>query len=367
MADYHTDDDYSHHDHSHHSHHSHPASSNISKDGHHMDTMRWFRMGTDRSQTPDTATSRDTMYDKDHMPTQDEQYEDFILHLRHAASYRAEYDIYQVLAYRAKVSVGQKVYFKPFKALRGMISEEWAQLEVRWLNSFQRVLCQACVCMAIQTLGVTAILVTQFAAYFDDEGESAQCDYHASRWKSDWHLKLLAFLWTAFISLGVSGWVYRARHSGFYPILLFLRRDQYPNFVSITILQLGLLTNYYVVTSSVIGSYILIYQTEGGTETIGMILQAVALFFVLELDNKIVHSRDFLSIRKYFEAYIKNNKHKKVPKAVLQEKENIFQKPRKRCRGNSCLGGTLSIATFMLLVIMTIGAFIAPWLIMICW
>ena len=150
MADYHTDDDYSH-------------------NGQHMDTLRWFRMGTDRSQTPDTTTSKashDTMYDINHLPTQNEQYEDFIHHLRHAASYKAEFDIYQVLAYRAKVSVGQKVYFKPFKSLRGMISEEWSNLEVRWLNSFQRVLCQAIVCLSIQTLGVTAILITQFSSYF---------------------------------------------------------------------------------------------------------------------------------------------------------------------------------------------------------
>merc|ERR1712228_643649 len=121
---------------------------------------------------------------------------------------------------------------------------------------------------------------------------------------------------TSFIALGVSGWVYRARHSGFYPVLLFLKAEQTPNFVSIPILQIGLLTNYYVVASSVIGSFILIYQTEGGTETIGMILQAVALFFILELDNKIVHARDFMSIRKYFDVYIRNNKHKKLPNSI---------------------------------------------------
>ena len=177
----------------------------------------------------------------------------------------------------------------------------------------------------------------------------------------------MAFLWTSFISLGVSGWVYRARHSGFYPVLLFLKRDNYPNFVSITILQIGLLTNYYVVASSVIGSFILIYQTEGGTETTDMILQAVALFFVLELDNKIVHARDFLSIRKYFDAYIKTNKHKRLPQAVLNENENFYQKPLKKCKGNTLLSATLSMATFILLVLMTIGAGIAPWLIMICW
>ena len=200
------------------------------------------------------------------------------------------------------------------------------------------------------------------------DDERSECDYHASRWKSDVHLKLMAFLWTSFISLGVSGWIYRARHSGFYPILLFLKPEQYPNFVSITILQIGLLANYYVVFSSVIGSFILIYQTEGGTETTGMILQAVALFFVLELDNKIVHARDFLSIRKYFDVYIKNGKHKKLPNGSIRESsDNIMQRPLKRCNGNTCLSTTLSLTTFGLLVVMTIGAFVAPLLIMICW
>eukprot|EP01083_Nonionella_stella_P274815 933076_1 len=303
----------------------------------HQDTLKWFRMGTDRSVTPNTNVS-DTPYstskhDLNYMPTPEEKYEEFVLHLRHAASYKAEFDIYQVLAYRAKVSYGQKVYFKPFKVLRGLVSEQWSDLEVRWLNSFQRVLSQAIVCFCIQTLGVTVILATQFSSYFDDQGDYAQCDYAAHRWKTDWHLKLLAFLWTAFIALGVSGWVYRARHSGFYPVLLFLKTDQKPNWVSIPILQIGLLTNYYVVSSSVIGSFILIYQTEGGTETIGMILQAVALFFILELDNKIVHARDFLSIRKYFDVYIKNNKHKKLPHSALNEKQNCMMRPLEKCKG----------------------------------
>lgn len=179
---------------------------------------------------------------------------------------------------------------------------------------------------------------------------------------------MLAFLWTAFISLGLSGWVYRARHSGFYPVLLFLKPEQYPNFVSIPILQMGLLTNYYVVTSSVIGSFVLIYQTEGGEQTVGMILQAVALFFILELDNKMVHGRDFLSIRNYMDIYIRNGKHKKVPHDVIHESaDNILQKPLGRCNGNSFLSGVLSFCTFVLLIVMTTGAFIAPWLIMICW
>lgn len=327
-----------------------------------------MRMGTDRFPSPGIApiSSADMTFDQSFVPSLEKQYEEFILHLRHAASYKAEFDIYQILAYRAKVSYGQHVYFKPFKSLRGLVSEDWSDMQVRWLNSFQRVLLQVIVTFCIQTLGMTAILITQFSSYLDGDDRS-QCDYHSSRWKADFHLKLMAFLWTSFISLGVSGWIYRARHSGFYPILLFLKPEQYPNFVSITILQIGLLANYYVVFSSVIGSFILIYQTEGGTETTGMILQAVALFFVLELDNRIVHGRDFLSIRKYFDAYIKNGKHKKLLSAANHEDTNVLHRPLKRCNGNTCLSTMLKVTTFGLLWVMTVGAFVAPWLIMICW
>eukprot|EP00484_Ammonia_sp_Unknown_P022302 CAMPEP_0197044922 /NCGR_PEP_ID=MMETSP1384-20130603/20869_1 /TAXON_ID=29189 /ORGANISM="Ammonia sp." /LENGTH=299 /DNA_ID=CAMNT_0042476451 /DNA_START=24 /DNA_END=920 /DNA_ORIENTATION=- len=199
--DYHTDEE-----------HSHPVSNTGHQTAEHMDTMRWFRMGTDRSQTPDTRTSmkdsksnlNDTMFDM--YPTQDEQWENYVRHLRHVASIKTEFDIYQILAYRAKISYGQKIYMKPLKTLKGLVPDTWADLEVRWLNSFQRVLCQAVICWSIQTIGVTTVIATQFSSYFADQGEYAQCDSSADRWKQDWHLKVLAFLWTSFIAMGVSGW-----------------------------------------------------------------------------------------------------------------------------------------------------------------
>merc|ERR1719229_323500 len=323
---------------------------------------KWIIFGTDDDNNNKT--------DK----TLEDQYEAFILHLRHAAATKTEFDIYQILAFLSEISINDNKYIKPFKALKGIINEKWSDLQILWLNSYQRVLSQAIICFIIQTIGVTTILGATFNVYF--HSERSKCDYHSERWSTDTHYKLLAFVWTSFISLGVSGWIYRARHSGFYSILLFMKQREitYPSFVNITILQIGLLANYYVVAAAIFGSYILIYQTEGGTETVNMILQAVALFFVLELDFAIVHKRDFVSIYTYFDRYIQDNKHKELPSGPIPN-NTIFQKAccyccqreRACCYGQSCLQIALDVTLFLLLVVMTIGASVAPFLVMICY
>eukprot|EP01084_Bolivina_argentea_P207866 354574_1 len=325
-------------------------------------SRKWIIFGTDDDNNNKT--------DK----TLEEQYETFILHLRHASATKTEFDIYQILAFLSQVTINDNTHIKPFKSLKGIINEKWSDLQILWLNSYQRVFCQAIICFLIQTIGVSTVLITTFHSYF--QSPRSKCDYHAARWNTDTHLKLLAFVWTSFISLGVSGWIYRARHSGFYSILLFMKQREisYPPFVNITILQLGLLANYYVVAASVFGSYILIYQTEGGTETVNMILQAVALFFVLELDFAIVHKRDFVSIYSYFDEYISNNLHKQLPSGPIPN-NNVFQKEccycckrqKPCCYGQSCLQISLDIILFMLLIVMSIGALLAPFLVMICW
>lgn len=154
------------------------------------------------------------------MQSTDKQYSDFILHLRHVASFKAEFDIYQILAFRAMVDRNSNRYLKPLKFLQGLISNRYSDLQIRWLNSFQRVFLQAFITGCIQTIGVTAILVTQFLTYF--ASSNSQCDYQSAKWGEEIHLKILAFLWTAYISAGVSGWVYRARHSGFYHMFVLL-------------------------------------------------------------------------------------------------------------------------------------------------
>lgn len=215
---------------------------------------------------------------------------------------------------------------------------------------------------------------------------------------------------TAFISFNVSAFVYKARHSGFYPILLFLNNMEKelrypPLFVSITILQCGLLINYYVITCAVIGSYILIYQTEGGDKTIDMILQAVALFFVLELDNRMVHDRDYQSLQRYFNTYLEHkdkygfNKYIKLlsGQMTIEEMEaytknyndyykNINNNSRNICTNgiNQCIECCyrkqrkvfnyhtlaqmlLSTLCFFMLCLMTVGSMLAPFIVFICW
>ena len=93
-------------------------------------------------------------------------------------------------------------------------------------------------------------------------------------------------------------------------------------------------------------------QTEDG---IDMILKAVALFFVLELDNRMVHRRDFARIYEYFDEYIKRKEHKTLPYHTAQGGR------RKSCTV------IFALFSFLLLVITIIGAFVAPWVIMICW
>ena len=82
-------------------------------------------------------------------------------------SYKAEFDIYQILAFQAKNTAGQKRQIKPFKTLKGLIPDEWSSYPIKWLNSYQRVRLQCMMCWCIQTVGVTAILAYEFMQYLE--------------------------------------------------------------------------------------------------------------------------------------------------------------------------------------------------------
>lgn len=127
--------------------------------------------------------------------------------------------------------------------------------------------------------------------------------------------------------------------------------------------------NYYVVTSAVIGSYILIYQTEGGYETINIVLQAVALFFVLELDNRIVHARDFKRIVYFMDEMIENEQHLTIPKgsSATNISSSAIYQPVKCCYGRSSVEIFLGISSWILLMIMSVFGIAAPITILICW
>eukprot|EP01084_Bolivina_argentea_P071898 130616_1 len=140
----------------------------------------WYRMGTDRSFNDNIDLSLE------------QKYEEFCQDVRHEANYKASFDVYQVLAFRAKIGHDSNNYIKPFKTLTGVIPKKWSDFEFRWLNSYHRVLFQAIIVWIIQTIGITAILVTQFASYINDDQGKAKCDYTLEGWKKDAHLKILA-------------------------------------------------------------------------------------------------------------------------------------------------------------------------------
>ena len=99
--------------------------------------------------------------DEDQSQTMLERYSQSILNLRDA-----EFDIYCILAFQAKISLAQKPHIAPFKLFIGLVPEEWSSYQMRWFNSYYVALLHCIMCWCIQTVGLTATLSYQFIVYY---------------------------------------------------------------------------------------------------------------------------------------------------------------------------------------------------------
>merc|ERR1719445_930947 len=91
--------------------------------------------------------------------------------------------------------------------------------------------------------------------------------------------------------------------------------------VNVIWLRVGLSVNVFVTTAAVYGSFVTVFFSDNSLD---MILNSVALFFLVELDDMLVKAKDYGTVKKYLEAYEPVNRRESYQAATL--------------RGEKCVG-----------------------------
>eukprot|EP01084_Bolivina_argentea_P153879 268285_1 len=239
-----------------------------------------------------------------------------LLHAIQCCEDRNGFDIYQCLALRFYDKESRKVRsVRPFYKI-GFNAEFIA------ISPFIRTLLIATIIALAQTLGIGVVVYRLFYQFFTFEvnDEFFQvCDMNASRWNELWSLKVLSFLMSLVITFYVSVIMDKMHNGGLYAIFYYLTVNDMLRVdgMVLWIIQIGQIINYWVCLLAVVGSYFIIYHTNQPQEMdnglpdysssgLDMILNAVALFFMLELDDIIISAKDFKDSKSHLEYIIKS-------------------------------------------------------------
>jgi len=224
-----------------------------------------------------------------------------------------EFDIYQVLAVRYYHERSRKVTAtKPF-------AKFGYDFEVIKLSPFVQSLFMAFIIGLTQTWGSSVVVYKLWNAYFDDGFNSVECDMTEERWSNVFSLKVLAFLLSLVVTFFISILLKSVKHNGLYEIMetLELKHVERIENVSIFFIQFGQFVNYYVCMTAILGSYFIIFISNQGEKEddgsidyssagLDMILNAVALFFLMELDNMMVTDEDYEVCSEHLQEVLEN-------------------------------------------------------------
>eukprot|EP01083_Nonionella_stella_P000378 1088_1 len=221
------------------------------------------------------------------------------------------FDIYQVLALRYYDRESRTIRGrKPFKRIG-------CDCEVIAVSPFMQAAFIALVIGLAQTFG-TSVVVWRLVYPFLQEGITDDtCVMDASRWNALWSLKMLSFIFSLIILFHISIQMNKLEHSGLYEMVekLTVEHMERVDRIVLWILQIGQGINYYVCFLAVAGSYFIVWSAnEGEIEDDGtidyseaaldMILNAVALFFMLEVDQHMVTTQDYHDCEQHLQRII---------------------------------------------------------------
>jgi len=176
-------------------------------------------------------------------------------------------------------------------------------------------------------------------------------------------LKLLAFLFSSFLAffsidqlLSVESGMYKR-----------FQRGANLKLVNVVWLRVGLSVNIFVTIAAVYGSFVTVYFSDNSLD---MILNSVALFFLVELDDMLVKNKDYAMIKKYLEAYEPVNKRESFKAMTIRGERCVGAKMcYDSCCGNMvhCIGWMYT-APFEMVRYVTIAAcLILPGLVGYCY
>lgn len=112
----------------------------------------------------------------------------------------------------------------------------------------------------------------------------------------DWDVRAIATIATLYISLTMGGMVQTIDSQGLYEFDGW-STETIPPFLSPRWLFVGLYVNYFSLMGAILGSFIVIYVSESALD---VVLNAVALFFVVEMDDLMIDEYDYERIVDFF-------------------------------------------------------------------
>merc|ERR1719445_2476701 len=168
----------------------------------------------------------------------------------------------------------------------------------------------------LQTFGITLILAEVVLVYFfphwyDIPAEDAaafESEIGSEYWDEPGEVmyKILAFLFATMISINLGKAIHTIKTNGFNSILeegeltgLEPRHFHRVQVVDLALLQMGVLINMYALFLAVFGSFFLIYASEDGADSLDMVFNSLALFFLIELDDLLVQDNDYQDVQTY--------------------------------------------------------------------
>eukprot|EP01083_Nonionella_stella_P022650 62638_1 len=286
-------------------------------------------------------------------------------------------DAYQVLAVRARDSESYEANIHYiFQSCPGCCPRRIRYWQVMTIPQFYRAICTATIAFVLQTFGITVTLVILISrhVHLDNLKQDLNNCMVEDHWNTKVVLfnKILAFFWCLYISFSIGSKLRNLNNIGLYKILNVLESDELDQIkcVDFFIMRCGQMINYYTSFMAVIGSFFMIYDTSGnGADDapagVDMILNAIALFFILEIDNEIVFVTDYEDLPKIWRRFDAEYKRLRDDTVKQQQSAHKNQCGRACCHGQGqrfadVFGG------FVMILLYVVGV-LAPFAVFFCW
>merc|ERR1719195_1409288 len=174
-------------------------------------------------------------------------------------------------------------------------------------DSLKYVLCvvKALICAITQVLGMIIIMVDFVVIGLEERGD-AMCnppsDFEGMVWYQvlyDFQLKILAFLFSTFLAFICFDRLTGVEQGMYWK----MKYAQNVEFLNIVWLRIGFSVNVFASILAVYGSFMVVFFSDNSLD---MILNSVALFFVVELDDLLVKGSDYQRIGDHVRQYLAN-------------------------------------------------------------
>eukprot|EP01084_Bolivina_argentea_P148244 259214_1 len=149
--------------------------------------------------------------------------------------------------------------------------------------------CRAICCSLFQTVGLAIFMVEIIS-----NNEKESCAYDGL-----WSTRVVASIACAYISLTTTSKLLKLDEQCLYRTMTSTMRCV-PPFIHMKWIYLGFYVNFFSLFIAIYGSYFVIYISES---TFDIVLNSVAIFFVVEIDDLMIDGWDYGRVESWFEYY----------------------------------------------------------------